>query len=93
SGTSLLAAEAEALDVALWTAFRALEETAALRRKLASRMRTRGRLAAAERFERQATSADESAVVIRQVLLHGPSSGAADGDGAENTTLTDGTRG
>ncbi|HZQ35293.1 MAG TPA: hypothetical protein VFD32_05135, partial [Dehalococcoidia bacterium] len=29
SGTSLLAAEADALDAALWIAFRALEETAA----------------------------------------------------------------
>lgn len=80
SGTSLLAAEAEALDAALWIALRALEETAALRHKLSARMRNRGRLTTAQRFERQARAAEESARVIHKVLLHGPSSGATDGD-------------
>lgn len=78
SGASLLAAEAEALDAALWIAFRALEETAALRRKLSARMRARGRLTTAQRFDRQAAAAEESARVIHRVLVHGPSSGVTD---------------
>ena len=53
-----------------------------MRRKLSARMRARGRLATAVRFERQAASAAESALVIHKVLLHGPSTGTADG-GAE----------
>ena len=69
SPDSLAAAQAEALEEALWTALRALEESAALSRRLRERMAQHGRPRAAARFEDQARTAEERAEVIRQVLL------------------------
>jgi two-component system, chemotaxis family, protein-glutamate methylesterase/glutaminase len=69
SPTSLLAAQSKGLEVALWTAFRALEERAALANRMAERYRIKGRAAAASRSEAQARLAKERAAVIRQVLI------------------------
>jgi len=65
---SLLAAQSDALDAALWTAVRSLEEAAATARRLAERM---GRLAsgkATERHLQRAAQAEKHAAVIRRVL-------------------------
>jgi two-component system chemotaxis response regulator CheB len=69
SPDSLLAEQSEALEAALWTALRALEESAALSRRLAAQAHQRGYARAAARFEDQMRSAEEHALVIRKVLL------------------------
>jgi two-component system chemotaxis response regulator CheB len=69
STTSLLAEQAKSLEVALWTAFRALEERAALAERTASRLRIQRREGVALRFESQARLAREQSAVIRQVLV------------------------
>jgi two-component system chemotaxis response regulator CheB len=69
SPTSLLAAQSKNLEIALWTAFRALEERAALATRMAERSRVRGRAGAASRFEAQAREAKERAASIRSVLV------------------------
>src|SRR5206468_13071415 len=47
---ALLSSQSETLDAALWTALRALEESAALSQQLADRSRRRGNSRLAERF-------------------------------------------
>lgn len=69
SPTSLLAEQAKSLEVALWTAFRALEERAALADRTAERFRSKGREGTALRFEAQARQARERSALIRQVLV------------------------
>ena len=71
SPTSLLAAQSKSLETALWTAFRALEERAALAIRSAERFRSKGRMGAASRFEAQARESKKRATLIRQVLLNG----------------------
>ena len=66
---SLLAEQSEALETALWTALRALEEKAALVHRLAGRARDRRQLLSAERFAEQAQVAQQRATLIRQLLL------------------------
>lgn len=65
---SLLAAQGSALEAALWTALRALEEQTTLADQIAARLRKRGSNASAQRFEEQATDAREHARVIRAAL-------------------------
>lgn len=57
-----------ALERALWTALRALEERAAMSRRVARRLAERGRRDSAERFERQATVAANHAEELKVVL-------------------------
>lgn len=65
---SLLAHHSASVEAGLWASLRALEERAAMTRRMASRARGRGRRISAERFERQANAAVEQALVIRQAL-------------------------
>ena len=67
SPDSLLAAQGDTLEAALWTALRALEESVALSVELANRMRRRSSRSA-RRFEDQAQIARYHANVIREVL-------------------------
>jgi two-component system chemotaxis response regulator CheB len=69
SPESLAAQQAWAIDEALWTAFRALEERAALARDLAERMTERGFPHLAHAHEQQARDAEGHAQLLRQVLL------------------------
>jgi two-component system, chemotaxis family, protein-glutamate methylesterase/glutaminase len=71
SPDSLLAEQSDALETALWSAFRALEETAALAERMALRAKERDRPYGAERFNDQARDARERAALIREVLLKG----------------------
>lgn len=65
----LLASQSETLDAALWTALRALEESAALSQQLSDRAQTRGNARLAERLADNALLATRRADVIRNVLL------------------------
>ena len=79
SADSLLAKQSDALEEALWTALRALEEKAALSTRLMRRATDRGHANAAESFAGQARDAEQQATVIRNVLLNrnGPPGDAA----------------
>jgi two-component system chemotaxis response regulator CheB len=68
---SLLAEQSESLEAAMWTAFRALKESASLARKMAERARERGHNLAGVRFEMQASDADGRAGIIRGALVKG----------------------
>lgn len=71
SVNSLIAEQSEALEEAVWTALRALEEKAALAEKLATRSRDRNQNLSAKRFEAQRQYAHQRATLIRQLLLKG----------------------
>jgi two-component system, chemotaxis family, protein-glutamate methylesterase/glutaminase len=68
SENSLAARHAETVEQALWTAYRALEEKAALSGRVARRLADRGRKDSAARFERQAAGSARHAAQIRVVL-------------------------
>ena len=65
---TLLAHQGHAVESALWTAMMVLKERAALSRKMAERLRSRGGDASAGRFEDQADEVDLRAGVILEVL-------------------------
>jgi two-component system chemotaxis response regulator CheB len=66
---ALLSRQAETLDAALWTALRALEESASLSQQLAERAQSRGNKRVAERLSDNATLARRRADIIRDALL------------------------
>jgi two-component system chemotaxis response regulator CheB len=66
---ALLASQSETLDAALWTALRALEESAALSKQLAERAHIRGNSRLSERLSDTAALALRRAETIRSVLL------------------------
>jgi two-component system chemotaxis response regulator CheB len=68
SADSLLAEQSDTLDEVLWSALRALEESAALAERLSQRAHQRGQRRAAARFAEQSHGAKSRADVIRQVL-------------------------
>src|SRR5579884_3282385 len=59
---------AETVERALWVAYRALEERAAMSRRVARRLADRGRLESAEWFERQAEVSTAQAAELKRVL-------------------------
>jgi two-component system chemotaxis response regulator CheB len=65
---SLLSFQTEALERALWTAVRTLEETACLRRSMAQRAATGGLQGLEDAYRRQAARAERNADLIRGVL-------------------------
>jgi two-component system chemotaxis response regulator CheB len=67
---TLAAEQTETVESALWSALRALEERAAMARRMATRLRARGSKTSAARFERQADAAVHQALVIRDGLQH-----------------------
>jgi two-component system chemotaxis response regulator CheB len=69
SAESMLAAQTDSVDRALWAALRALEERAALTRKLSLRAKERNHLRVAEAFEDRAAAAEGQASLVRQVLV------------------------
>ncbi len=66
---TLLAEQTDALEVALWSALRALEEKAALTERMAARARSRSQNISAQRFQEQAQDSQQSATLVRQMLL------------------------
>jgi two-component system chemotaxis response regulator CheB len=75
SDDSMLAEQGKALENALWTAVRALEERAALLSRLASQARQREIVQVAGRFHEQALEAERQADTIRRVLASGKTIG------------------
>ena len=69
SAESMLAAQTDSVDRALWTALRSVEERAALTHRLAERARRRGHHWVARAFEERARAADGHAAVIRELLV------------------------
>lgn len=68
---SLLAEQSEALEDALWSALRALEESGALAHRMARRARENNQNLIATRYEERARSTQQQSEIIRQVLLKG----------------------
>ncbi len=68
------------MESALWGALRALEERAAMARRMAARFRDRGSKTSATRFERQADAAVQQAVTIRDALQQLPPLGEPAGE-------------
>ena len=65
----MLGQQAEASEQALWTALRTLEESAALRKRIAAHARERRMFAIAERYDRQAAAFEDRAGIGRKVLV------------------------
>ncbi|RUR84679.1 chemotaxis protein CheB [Chlorogloeopsis fritschii PCC 9212] len=68
SSESLLAEQSDALEDALWSALRALEEKSSLALRMAQLMRDRHYNLSAKRLEKDAHEAQKRAAVIRDVL-------------------------
>ncbi len=66
---SLLAEQDDALEVALWSALRALEEKAALTERMAIRAHTHSQKISAQRFQEQSQDNKKNATLVRQMLL------------------------
>jgi len=80
SADSLSNGQSEMLEVALWSAVRALEEQMMLARRIVERARRSNHLHAVHTFERRAQDAEAHSSVIRELLLSGQK-----GDIAEQT--------
>lgn len=72
SADSLLEYHSRAVEGAMWTALRVLEEHAALQKRLAERARHQKFQGAAEQFERRSEDTKRQAHSIRSVLLSRP---------------------
>jgi two-component system chemotaxis response regulator CheB len=72
SEEALFASQSRALEAALWSAVRALEEKGDLSRRLAERSGRRGLPRAAAQFESSAREAERGSSLLRQSLLKGP---------------------
>jgi two-component system chemotaxis response regulator CheB len=68
---SLVAAQADTVETALWSALRALEEKAELSRRLAERIGNRGMERLAVRYRDAVRDSERGSDVIRQLLLAG----------------------
>jgi two-component system chemotaxis response regulator CheB len=65
---ALLAAQGSALDRALWTALRTLEEKTALSLRMAKHARERGNHVTAGRYDQLARETTEAGDVLRQLI-------------------------
>jgi two-component system chemotaxis response regulator CheB len=65
---TLLSAQSESIEVALWSAIRALEERSAMLRRVAQRLSTRGSSSSAFRYARQADQGIQHALALRHAL-------------------------
>ncbi len=66
---TLLAEQAEAVEDALWSALRALEEKAALAKRMGIRARDRQQFYSAKHFEEQWQDLQQRATAIRQLII------------------------
>lgn len=68
---TLFAHQGEAMEAALWTALTALEERAAMARRMVERMGDRGHPAIAARYAEQVAETEQRAELLRRALLMG----------------------
>ena len=68
---SLNEGQSEMLEVALWSAVRALEEQMMLAKRIVERARKANHQRAASAFEKRAREAEEHSAILRQLLLRG----------------------
>jgi len=78
SAESLSAEQSEAMESALWSALRALEESTALTRRMLQRSRQSNHSLIAQRYEERLREAEQNAALLRQLLLHGKTVSAAE---------------
>lgn len=78
SSESLNEGQSQMLEVALWSAVRALEEKMILARRIVERAQNANHLKAAKLFERRAQEAEEHSSVLRQLLLNEQKGNIAD---------------
>jgi two-component system, chemotaxis family, protein-glutamate methylesterase/glutaminase len=71
SAESLLAQQSNAMEEAMWSALRALEEIAALRHRMAERSAKAGNHKRAQNYRQEAHAAKQRALLIRQAILNG----------------------
>jgi two-component system chemotaxis response regulator CheB len=69
SPDSMMAAQTDSVDRALWAALRALEERAALTRRLADRARKRKHTGVANAFQERAAATEEHVSVVKDILM------------------------
>lgn len=69
SADGLIAGQAEDVERALWSAVRALEERAALARRMAAQARGAARFKSEKQFMERAEEAEQNATIVRQVML------------------------
>jgi two-component system chemotaxis response regulator CheB len=80
---SLVADQASGLEAALWSALRALDEHASLRRRMADRARKGPMAQIALEYDRQAADAEARAMLVRGVLVTDTSADLTEADGAK----------
>lgn len=71
SAQALSEGQSDMLEMALWSAVRALEEQMVLAKRIVERARNANHLQTAITFERRAREAEEHSAIIRRVLLSG----------------------
>jgi two-component system chemotaxis response regulator CheB len=71
SSDTLTTEQALTVEHALWTALRALEEQAAMRRRMAERARRQGLSSSADRYQERAAELDRQAQQVRHLVLTG----------------------
>jgi two-component system, chemotaxis family, protein-glutamate methylesterase/glutaminase len=84
---TLLAAQSDSIEPALWSAVRALEERSAMLRRVAQRMSSRGNPSSAFRYARQADQGIQHALALRHALHNLHAAGTEDGEGAEKDVV------
>lgn len=84
---ALIVGQQSGVDEALWAALRALEESAALSRRMSARAREHGHGLSAERYDERARSAEAQVLTLRGLVLGGnlrtvePEEGEEEGKG------------
>ncbi|WP_163989540.1 chemotaxis protein CheB [Pyxidicoccus caerfyrddinensis] len=76
TSNALVVGQQKGVDEALWAALRALEESAALARRMAARARQHQHSHSAARFKQRAEEVEAQVLVLRQLLLGGSSQDA-----------------
>ncbi len=71
TGDTLVGAEANAVEQSLWSALRALEEQAAVKKRMAERLRRAGRTSAADMIMGRARDLEQQSQQVRDLLLGG----------------------
>jgi two-component system chemotaxis response regulator CheB len=87
TSTALSVHQETLLDEALWAALRALEESASLARRMASRARERNHHHSAQRYDERARGSESQAELIRQVLHNGGLKPNGNGHAQDGDTL------